>query len=466
MSSTIFDLLNIQNDNQDEQFEEEIVETAPPQQKKSRKEEEAAFIEFALQQSEEEKQPSRFRSIAGAAPKGFLRESGKEIRKTLSFLPQLLGQEDVLESMVTDEEAEEKLQQLFPTKEGFTESALERAGEIAPYSLLGGGGILGNLLRTLGAGFAGEGVKELGGGPGLQTVAEIGAFGLPGLGKKIKPTQAQKEIVNEARALGLSDTEIAPLIQGEGKQKFLSKLSERRGRSQKALRGTKSSLDNVYTTLQKSESATKVLSPESGNKFIKNVQDKLAELPSATQELITKDLGQLLEKPITGDSLINFYKDVNSTFSRGGSSLGILKEPIRAALADVSPKLANSFQTTNKLYSKYYKIANRLKPNLVSDLMTAGEATRVMFGLATGNYPLLLETMGETAARSLATEMLVNPRLQNLGNKMVSALNQNKAGAATRIIQQFIKEVKDVSPDVARELQKLDISTILRNTKE
>lgn len=467
MTSTIFDLLNLNNGSQEEEFSEEIVQKQAPKEKKSRKDEEAEFIEFALSQPEPEAQPSKIRSILGAAPKGFLREGGKEVRKTLTFLPKLFGlDEELQQAPISDEEAEEKLQQLFPTQEGYLESSLERAGEIAPYSLLGGGGVLTNILRTLGAGFAGQGAKELGGGPIVQTAAEIGAFGLPGLGKKINPTKAQKEIVEEARALGLTDKEIAPLIQGENKQKFLSKLAERRGRSQQALKSSKGKLDTVYKTLQKGEEATKTLSSTKSNKVVKSIQDKLSELPSATQDLISKDFTQLLEKPITGDSLINFYSDINSTYSKGGAPLGILKEPIKDALSSISPKLANNFQTTNKLYSKYYQIANRLKPNLVSDLVTAGEATRLMFGVATGNFPLLIETVGESAARSLATEMLINPRFQNLGNKMVSALNQNSVPAAKRILQQMIKETKDVSPEVARELQKLDISKVLGDTKE
>lgn len=467
MTSTIFDLLNLSNGSQEEELQEEIVEKKVPKEKKSRKDEEAAFIEFALSQPEPEAQPSKIRSVLGAAPKGFLREGGKEVRKTLTFLPKLLGlDEEQQKAPVSDEEAEEKLQKLFPTQEGFLESSLERAGEIAPYSLIGGGGFLANLLRTLGAGFAGQGAKELGGGPIAQTAAEIGAFGLPGLGKKINPTKAQKEIVDEARALGLSDKEIAPLIQGENKQKFLSKLAERRGRGKEALKQTKSSLNNVYTTLQKSENAAKVLSEPNSKKLVKTIQDRLSELPSATQDLIAKDFSQLLEKPITGDTLINFYKDINSSFSKGGESLGILKEPIKDALADISPQLANNFQITNNLFNRYYKIADRLKPNRLSDLLTAGEAGTLLHGMFTGNYPLLVGTAGLGAARSLATELLVNPRFVNLSNKMVSALNQNSVPAAKRILQQIIKETKEVSPEVARELQKIDITQVLEKSKE
>jgi hypothetical protein len=428
------------------------------------------FFEFAIEEKDkEDSEVSLGRSIVGAPVKGFLRESGKQIRKTLSYLPEKLGVTEALEGRVSEQEAEEKIQKLLPTKEDFVSKSLERGGEIAPYSLIeafaGTQGKLSPLLRTLGAGFAGQAAEELGAGPLGQSVAEIGVFAGPSLGKALMGKGAQKSLIQEAKALGLTDEQLAPLIQGETKQKFLSKLAERRGRAQTALKGSKAALDNVYGTLQKSPHAASPLAEGASKKLISSIQNTLTELPSATQELIAKDFQQLLLKPITGDSLINFYSDINSTFSKGGKSLGILKGPIKDALSEISPSLGNNFNLTNKLYNNYFKIASRLKPNLLSDLMTGGELTRLGLGIITGNVPLLIETAGESAGRSLATEMLINPRLQNLSGKIVSALNQGKTAIAQRIMRQYVKEVKDVSPEIAKELQKLDFSKISESSK-
>jgi hypothetical protein len=412
----------------------------------------------------EEEKPSRFRSLLSAAPKGFAKELREQLTKTLGFLPEKLGITKKGEELspISNEEFFENLEKVLPTQEGFAEKALERGGRIAPYALAGGGNLAGQGLRSALAGFLGEGAKEAGLPEWAQALAELPAFGAPGLGKKIRPTGAQKELVEGARNLGLSEQEITPLIQSELKQKWLTKFAPKRGRTQAALSKSKQALGNVYERLENSESAKNLLSKEQSSEVVKNIDDILEKLPSGVRDEISQDFQDLLSKPISGESLINFWKDLNHYISKGTDKLGIVKGPITDALENISPELASDFRMTNQLYSKYAKINAKLKPSLVGDLMSAGRAVRTLLGVTTGNYPLLIEALSESTGKRVARELLINPRLQNISNKMITALNQNKSSAANQFLKEYIKEISKEDQELADVLSDIDFKELLK----
>lgn len=367
------------------------------------------------------------------------------------------------------EEFTEQLDDLLPTEEGgYVSRSLERGLSEAPTMLtFPGGGTAQTAIRTGAAGFLGEGVKELGGGEIPQAIAELSAFIGPDLAKKLLASGSNKEIIEAARNLGLKDAEIAPLLQSEFKQKWLGKLASGRGKVQDTLKRTKEALGQVYNNLRAIPAAKTALPQQQATELINLIQDKLFEMPSIVREKIAADFKDLVSKPITGDSLINFWQDINATMKAAKNDLGDaakylsnLKDPLKGGLAKLSPQLANDFEWTNKLATRFYDISSRLKPNLYTDIMQASQAIKLLGGVTFGYYPVLVEFAGEAAARKLAREMLLNPRFQNLSNKMVSAINQNKWRGAEKILDSMIKEVKDISPEIAAQLQAVDFKEL------
>jgi len=304
-----------------------------------------------------------------------------------------------------------------------------------------------------------EGLKELG-VPGI--LADTTSLSLPSLEKKIIPTKSQKDLVMGARELGLTEEEIAPLIQSERKQKFLAKAAPRRGRTKKILDKSYKALSNIYDRLENSEIATKELSPENSSKILNSIRDQMKKLPTEARKLVEKDFEELTAAPLTGASMTNFFKDINYNIGNGHKQLGILKEPLIKGFEAVSPEFASDFKITNALYSKYADINKKLKPTLVSDLFTAGQAIRLVTGLSLGNVPFLTEVVGEHSARLLARELLLNPRLQNISNKMMSALNNNKYAAANKFLKSYVDEMEETNPEIAKQLKTIDFSTQLR----
>ena len=427
-------------------------EIQPP---KPSKESQGDFSKYELRDK-----PSRLRSILSAFPKGVLKEARQQLVNT-----PLLG--SGLESLQgtgiakTDEQIEDILNKVLPTQEDkFIERGLERGGRIAPYAAVGGGNLAAQGLKSVLGGLAGEGAKDLGAPPLVQALTEIAAMGAPSLGKKIVPTAKQAPLVEGARNLGLSEKEIAPLIQGEGKQKFLAKAAPKRGRTQAALQRSKGALGEVYGRLAGSETAQAKLSQNDASQVVDSINDVLEKLPSGVRKTVHDDFMDLIKEGVSGSSLINFYQDLNHYIGKGERQLGLLKDPIQKGLSKISPQLGEDFALTNKLYGNYSKLASRLKPNLVGDLLQAGRGVRIAFGITMGNFPLLAETMTESAAKNLAKEMLINPRFQNLGKQMASALNHSKWGVAKKIADSMGKEVKKIDPSVAKQLEEIDFNSL------
>ena len=113
-------------------------------------------------------QPSKARSVAGAAPKGILK-GGKYIPSYLRTGP------------IPQELVEKVAEQVLPTRPEATEDILERAGKLLPLTI---GGPEGLALKAAEIGLgtlAGELAKESGLGETGQEISELAGMSLPGL---------------------------------------------------------------------------------------------------------------------------------------------------------------------------------------------------------------------------------------------------------------------------------------------
>jgi hypothetical protein len=359
------------------------------------------------------------------------------------------------------EEFDENLDLILPNEgeESFGQRALRRGAGIIPEATGSPGKPIQAGVRSLLAGLSAEGVKELGGGELAQAAAEITSFIGPDITKKLLESGKNKEIIKIAREFGLTDEQIAPLIQSEFKQKWLTKLSPKKGRTQSVLENTKKGLSNAYNIIESNPLAKGEISEIQNGKLINSLRDILKDMPRAQQNKIMEDMADLLDNPITGKSLINFYKDINNFLGGDKKALGRLKEPVKNALYSISPDLGKDFNNVTNLYEKYAKISSKLKPNLMSDIVGAGEALGGMYAgmnlITTGNITPMVSILGEQAVKHITREMLVNPRLQQLGSKMVSAINNNKYKLAKYVMDQFSNEIAKTDPKSADKIQEI-----------
>lgn len=416
-----------------------------------------------------EQQPSEgtkgFFEIAAKAPspkdnsyfnsvKEYSKSIGKGVLKGIVKLGESISPAD---PYVPRGEFSKQLNEYAPTDEApFAARALERGLEEAPTMMaMPGGGVVQSGIRSILAGFAGEGAKELGGPEWAQSAAEITMFLGPDITKKLLQKGSQAELITAAKRMGMTDTQITPILQSEFKQKWLAKLTPRTGSTQAALKDTKEGIGKVYEHIRQYPAAQKNISAKAEIKLKKDFQELLMDMPSKVRGSIKKDLQDLVSKPITGDSLINFYQDVGHSTTSRAKQLSRLKNPIRDALSSINPSMGKDFNTANEMYSKYSKIAGRLKPTLVSEIVRAGEALGLIGSLVTGHTPSMMAIAGEKGLKILSQQLLLNPHFQQLSSKMVSALNANKASLAYKISQDMMKEIDKYSPEMANKLKEL-----------
>lgn len=361
---------------------------------------------------------------------------------------------DVLEKQT------EALDELLPTKDSFKERSLRRGLKEAPSvmaSPFGGG--LQALPRAISAGFLGEGGKELGLPEWAQTALELTAYMGPDVTKKLIEKGSNKDLIKAAKELGISDETLAPLLNSDFKQKWLSKLAPKRGSAEAVLKQSKGELSKAYSTISNSKDALKVLPKEAQDKLLRSFSKQLMNMPSAVRNKIKEDFRDLLNSKATGQDLINFFGDINHNLGDNAKQLSLLKEPIREALATLSPKLGEDFRLINDLHSKFYKIESKLKPTLRSDItegiLGASEALGALFGLVTGNVPLLFKIAGEKVGRNLSKQLLLNPRFQQISSKIVDAANQNKFGIVGKLVHALSHEVKKTSPEFSQKLENI-----------
>lgn len=354
----------------------------------------------------------------------------------------------------------EQLEELLPGEEGYIQKSIRRGLGEAPTALAFPGSQLSTLPRAIAAGFLGEGAKELGAPEWAQTAAELTAYIGPDITKKLLMQGKEKGLIAAAKKFGLSDEQITPLIQSEFKQKWLSKLTPRKGGTEKALQSTKNALSEGYSGLAKAEGSAKEISEAANGKLINSISEKLSEMPRDIQSKIRPDLEDLLNNKITGRSLINFYKDINSKITGSSKELAHIKGSVKEAIKSIDPSLAEDFGLINDLYSKYYNISSKLKPNVTSDIIQAGESLALMASVPAaffGHFEPLVSIVGEKGLRKVAQKLLLNPHYQQLGTKMANALNENKFEVALKLSKSMSNLIRKDSPELADQLEKLTL---------
>lgn len=450
-------------------------------------EEERQFMEFVNINFEEPKKRSGLRKTADevfrnignidkAISRGFASGSETLFESFGRTLPQSPEEERPLTRF-----AEEQLQRT-PDPERLEEDEepdifeqlAERGGRILPFALSGRlfGGQTGSareaLVRSGAAGAAGE-TAEQAFGPIPGAVAEMGAFSFPSMGKQIQPTSAQEEFVQFARSQGLTEEQIAPLLQEDtALTRTLGGFSRKGRRAEKAIEAAKEGQNTAFANLEALPEAQSRLTTATQNTFFKESEKILRDLPNDVRQQIASDFGDFLNSDRTAGDLVNLWQDINFQFQkRGGNRLQRLKEPIKNALQEINPNFADQFELTNDLSKRFFRARKNLTPNqsveLAEKFRLASAPAQLAWGITTGNFPIIAELVGEFGARELSRELLINPRFQNLSGKMVTAIKKNSAPLAKSAFNDMVKSLQkaQVDQETIDKLQDVDIDEFI-----
>lgn len=446
----------------------------------------------SYQQNKKAPEQAWYKSIPLDMLKGLIEGVGR-LGRMMGPLPDQPGQEPF-----TMERFTESLDELIPTDSNMVGKGARRALNITPAAIANplaapeialaqsaAGGALGQALEEGGFGEVAQSVGEMipfffgnasGGSKGMETLKKGSKISekvsqsrfIPEKIRNIASKRATNaneinEIVDFATKSGMSADELVPLLQGDTKKKVLSKLAQRGGSTQDKLKRSKQAIDQIADSFKTGKNADIVLSEYQANNMINKLQDILYDMPAKTRNAIMEDFQQLSNSPKDTKSIIKFFRDINAQYGEHKAHLGRLKDPLMDALALIDPSMAKDFNITNKLYTKYYDLSSKLKPNVATLIMEASTIPKVLFGSVTGNYPLIAESIGEAAARKFSAELLTNPKFQNMGKKIVNALNKGQFAIADRLKEDYIRMVKDDYPEVAVEMQKESFKQFLED---
>lgn len=375
----------------------------------------------------------KWKSLLNAPIKGALKEVG-DISTFLQKVPLPKGP---LRGEQINKFAEEK----FPTREEEAENLLERGGRIIPGALLGPGGLAVKGGQVAAGALLGYGAEKLGFPSWVQSIAEGLPFFYSG-GKKIPFKPSQKRLGEFLRKEGLTEHEIAPLINSPEKLELLSKYASKGKKSRQLFDSIYAKTGHLYDSIKSSGKNLPALDQNMKTQLLNDFSSIVKDLPHEYRQLVKHDLMDLVTKGRGGaEDLINFYQDVNTIIGpkQGGRAVvGRFKEPIIKGLNSINPELGEDFQLANELYKTRINVASHLLSKKDLDkVIDFGEAAALGAGIFNRDLGMIGKVIGLSGARKLAREMLINPRLQNLSTRIGEALRKNKYTLAEKYLTEF-----------------------------
>ena len=396
---------------------------------------------------------TRMQSLAHAPAKGAVKRAGDIagfVQNIASFLPQ---------GPLTQEKAHQYAEEHFPTFEREPEKFLERAGGVATEALLSPGGPMAKAIQIpLGAAL-GYGAEKLGLPEWAQSVAEGLPFFYSG-GKKVPLKPDQKKLGEFLRKQGLTENEITPLLKTPEQINRWSTLASKGKKSRKLMEGLYNKTGNIYDSVISDAKAFPPMSNEAKEKILRSFTQIQQEMPSIHWELIEKDMKDFLTKGRAGaEDLINLDKDINAILGaeRGAwDAVGRFKGPIKEALESISPQIAEDYSLAKEFFRSRHKVkAALINPKDFDKFMDVAEVYGMGQAAFNRDMGMMIKVLGASGGRSLAREMLINPRLQNISIRIGEALKKNKYQLAEKYLRSFNDIIREDDEDLANQIDEL-----------
>lgn len=364
------------------------------------------------------------------------------------------------------EKLEEEVEERLPTKEGFVEDVLSRGAELAPTSLIGPGGLVGKGIRTAAAAVSGQGAKKAGFGETGQTIAEFLSFASPNLSRRLIGSNAeQQRLIDFGRAHGMTEEQLVPsVIENGWFRQRLARVANKGTRVQDRLEESRDAVNNIFETLRHSPEATQTMSPQNLRQIMGRYAHEWFEIEPHLRQRMEPAFRDFMNSRGTGRDFIRFYQHLNQGVP-DPRRIGRFQEVTRQALEHISPEMGAEFRLANRLAHNRYNAAHMLRPPANPDPLPLIKGIGAVMGLLKGDWTIFKAAMSAIGAKHLATEFLLNPRLQNLSTKTVQALNSNKIELARQTFQKLREDLREESPEFYEETKDFDIGVLNPNSK-
>lgn len=341
--------------------------------------------------------------------------------------------------------------------ESVAERYIDRASQAAGGAAALGGGPLAVLLGGI-SGAAGQAAEDVTGSPLAGLVTELGTTALAPKGGKgrVALKKSQRSVGETGRRVGLSESELAPLLKSERKIKGLSKFSTRSGALQKKAQNIKEKLGEGYETLKGELREAPALTKSSEQKIFKaldKLEDSLSEniSPSESQKKAIKAIQEIRvglgSEGANGAQLVGQYQTLNEIIPFEAKKTALkrlseLKDVFVEGIKDVSPKAAKQFQNLNELYGKAATLEKALKKTDAYKYFVGGKLGSFLLGAATGNLGLMKGALALHGSQKIADSLLTNPRLMNSAQRIVET--STGPHRLPGLISSFIREINRV----------------------
>lgn len=329
---------------------------------------------------------------------------------------------------------------LFPIVEGLTEGAGEGI-KFGPVGAIAGG--IGGALKEV--------AKQQGAPPWVQTMVDIAPWLFTKKG--LVPKKNQKEAVELLRKNKFTDKEITPLLQGKTKLSIFGKIGRRGSRVEEILESISDKFKQAYEVFREL-GKSKALPRKDVSNFVDKFESVWEDLPIDLRKQMKDIKIDFLGKPITRASMQDFFHAINRTPPGSRKILSRLKKPIYEGMEMVERGSGKEFELLNDLNVKKFEVMKKLAPSQIDRLASIFEFSSLIKSIAVGNFKAAAGVLGEVVARQMATEMVINPNLQNLSNKMMVSLAKNQLPIYKKLEKQFMEELKKAKPELYKKVSK------------
>lgn len=400
------------------------------------------------------KEPSRAKSLLHAPAAGAVERAGDIAGMIQSIAPSFIPK-----GPLTKEKAYKYAKEKLPYLEKEPEKILKRAGGVATEALLSPGGLAAKAVQIPAGALLGHAAEKGGLPEWAQSIAEGLPFFYSG-GKKIPLKANQKKLGEFLRKQGLTENEITPLLKTPEQINRWSTFASKGKKSRKLMESLYNKTGSIYDSVVSDAKSLPPLSNEAKESVLRSFTKIKDEMPNIHWELIEKDMKDFLTKGRAGaEDLINLDRDINAILGadRGAwDAVGRFKGPIKEALESISPKVAEDYGLAKEFYRSRSKVKGALvNPKDFDKFMDLGEAYGLAQGIFNRDMGMIAKVIGASGGRSIAREMLINPRLQNISVRMGESLKKNKLNLATKYLKEFSNTIREDDPELANQIDEL-----------
>ena len=274
------------------------------------------------------------------------------------------------------------------------------------------------------------------------------------------PRGVAQQLYEEGQRLGMTDAQLAPILATEGQVQRHGGLASSVRQTREAFQDTGQVLGNVIEDMQNRPQNLNALPANVEHNFVNRLQDIATDIRGRTHSLSPQEttLVEFIETAINdiqqnGSSprqLIGLARSVNR-IGAGRTELRRIMQPINEALTAVDPILAQDFQSTNQLYSRYIRNLEEINPSQFNAFVNAGELNQLVGAVFSGEASTLGKSLarfgGVNILRRISSSILTNPRAQSLVRNFGRAVRDGREASARAVAVQLKEYIKKELPE-------------------